>query len=160
MALLILSKAIQALLFLLPPSYPPESTNFGQEVRVQLPWQPQSSQTSFVLTSQQTLLISNICTWAYRRWWAILLQWIRHAGLCCQSRTCFLATASESVALYPGHVGGEKCCSPPTWPGYKATESEPLDMKCIASVIPIWLVIPIWPQRELVSFPGSIQCKD
>ena len=96
-------------------------------MRVQLPWQPQSSQTSFVLTSRQTLLISSTCTWAYRRWWAILLQWIRHAGLCCQSRTCFLATASESVASYPGHVGGEKCFSPPTWPGYDAIESGSLD---------------------------------
>lgn len=103
-----LSKTIQALLFLLPPSPPPEWKNSGQEVQVQLPWQPQSSQMSFVLTSQWTLLISSTCTWAYRRWWwTILLQWIRHAGLCCQSRICFLATASESVASYPGCMGGD-----------------------------------------------------
>ena len=24
------------------------------------------------------------------------------------------------VASYPGHVGGEKCLSPPAWPGYEA----------------------------------------
>ena len=43
------------------------------------------------------------------------------------SCTCSWLLHLKSVASYPGHVGEEQPFSPPMWPGYEATKSEPLD---------------------------------
>ena len=34
---------------------------------------------------------------------------------------CSLAAVAVTLASYPGHVVGERCFSPITWPGYEAT---------------------------------------